>query len=142
MYTQQEIDAYISEPKEFPLPTAVPLGAGVDNTYQLAGANTGTDFLLDVWRGSLRLTRVKFQNRVKVSTVLVRIDDARHTNPDGEQFDGLHLHRYREGYEDKWAEPLDPAVFADPADLESLFRGFCDYCSIDHGPVTVQVGML
>lgn len=142
VFTQVEADGYISEPKSFPLPTAVPLKPGVDKTYTLTGDISGTDYLLDIWRGSVRLTRVKFQNRVQVSTVLVRIDDARHTNPDGEQFDGWHIHTYREGYEDKWAQHLDPAFFPDTADTESLFRGFCTFCNIDHGQVVVQVSML
>jgi hypothetical protein len=142
MLTQAEADAYIAEAKRFPLPTAVPIGAGVDSTYELTGDDSGTAFLLDVWRGSLRLTRVKFQNRVRVATVLVRIDDSRHTNPDGQQFDGLHIHTYREGSDDKWAQQLDPQLFTDPFDIERLFREFCNYCNIDHGQVTVQVGML
>lgn len=141
MLTQAEADAYIAEPKRFPLPTVIPVAAGVDKTYELTGTN-GSDFLLDVWRGSIRLTRVKYQTRVTVSTVLVRIDDVRHTNPDGQQFDGLHIHTYREGYETKWAQRLDPRAFSNPDDLEALFRDFCRFCSIDDEPVTVQVGML
>jgi len=140
--TQAEAEAYISEPKRFPLPTLVPIAGGSDATYELVGADNATSYLLDVWRGRLRLSRVKLQNRVKVSNVLVRIDDARHTNPDGRQFDGLHIHVYREGAEDKWAEALDPGTFTDTTDLELLFRQFCEFCSIDHSSVTVQVGML
>lgn len=142
MLKQAEADAFIAEPKRFPLPTAVPVAPGVDKTYVLQGVNSGAEYLVDVWRGTFRLNRIKFQNRVKVATVLVRIDDARHTNPDGTQFDGLHIHRYREGFETKWAEPLDPDLFRDASDLESLFRSFCDYCNIDHSQVTLQVSML
>lgn len=141
MLTQVEADAYIAESKHFPLPAAVPIAPGVDNTYELNGAN-GADYLLDVWRGTIRLTRVKYQNRVRVATVLVRIDDARHTNPDGERFDGLHIHVYREGYETKWAQQLDPEVFTDSNSVEQLFRDFCRFCNIDDTQVTVQAGMI
>lgn len=79
---------------------------------------------------------------MRVATVLVRIDDSRHTNPDGQQFDGLHVHTYREGSDDKWAQQLDPQLFTDPSDIERLFREFCNYCNIDHRRVTIQVGML
>lgn len=142
MLNQAEADAYIAESKYFPLPTAVPVAPGVNASYQLVGSASGTAFQLDVWRGSIRLTRVKLQNRVKTSTVLVRIDDARHTNPDGTQMEGFHIHRYREGFDDKWAEPLNEDDFGDTSDVENLFRAFCAYCNIDHSHATVQAGLL
>lgn len=48
---------------------------------------------------------------------------------------GTHLHLFREGYEDKWAYPLDSAEFTNPSDIQQTFREFCGYCHIDSIPL-------
>jgi hypothetical protein len=77
--------------------------AGCDDTYEVAAASDRETFLLDVWRGRLRLTKLKLQNRVQTAVVLARldVDGAPHTNPDGTRLSGTHLHLYREGYDDR-----------------------------------------
>lgn len=144
MLTQDEADQFIAERKRFAAQTAVPIPPGVRNAYDLTGTDTGTAYLLDVHRGSLKLSRVMFQNRVRVAVVLVRVDvnGAPHTNPDQQRIDGSHVHVYREGYEDKWAYPLDPTVFSDPGDITTVLQDFCRFCNIDHGQISAQVGML
>lgn len=54
-----------------------------------------------------------------------------HTNPDGQRIGGTHLHVYREGYEARWAVPLDSDEFPNPANLEQALLDFCRYCSIE-----------
>lgn len=104
MLTQPEADQFAQMVKHFVRPPAyisIPLGA--DDTYELASPDDRESFLLDVWRGTLRLTKLKFQNRVRSAIVLVRldVDGAPHTNPDGQRLVGTHLHLFREGYDVK-----------------------------------------
>jgi hypothetical protein len=42
---------------------------------------------------------------------------------------------YREGYEDKWAVPVDPARFGNLTDIHGVFQDFCAYCNIQNIPV-------
>jgi hypothetical protein len=56
-----------------------------------------------------------------------------HCNPDGERIDCPHLHRFREGHGDRWAEPMPP-VIGDPDDLLACLTGFLQYCNVVHIP--------
>lgn len=144
MLSQADADGYIAECKRFATQTAIPIPPGVKNVYELAGAESGSPYLLDVYRGTLKLSRVTFQNRVRTAVQLVRVDvnGAPHTNPDQQRVDGTHIHVYREGYEDKWAEPLNPSVFSDTSDIAQVLQDFCAFCNIDHSQISAQVGML
>jgi Family of unknown function (DUF6978) len=75
--------------------------------------------------------------------VLVRldIDSAPHTNPDGTRLPGTHLHLYREGYDDKWAFPIEPGRFRSIGDISQAFEDFCDYCNIQGAP-PYQAGLV
>lgn len=68
--------------------------------------------------------------------MLARLDveGAPHTNPDGTSLPGTHLHLFREGYEDKWAFPLDAAKFTSVSDLGKTFHEFCAFCNIEDVP--------
>jgi hypothetical protein len=104
MLTQAEADQLMKVSKHFIRPpAAITVPPGVDDTYELAGPDGREVFLLDVWRGTLRLSKLKFQNRVRTAVILVRldVDGAPHTNPDGSNLPGTHLHLFKEGYEDK-----------------------------------------
>ena len=86
MLTQAEADQLMQMTKHFVrAPASITIPPGVDDTYELADPNDRERFLLDIWRGTLRLTKVRFQNRVRTVVVLVRldVDGAPHTNPDG-----------------------------------------------------------
>lgn len=82
------------------------------------------------------LSKLKFHTRSHKVIVLARldIDGAPHTNPDGEILDGTHLHIYREGYEDKWAEPLSSDDFKNPSNIRQIYGDFCRYCNIETLP--------
>ena len=105
MLTQAEADGLLAMSKRFVSPPTVSLAPGVDDSYELASEDGKERFLLDVWRGVIRVSKLKYQNRAKKIVVLARldIDGSPHTNPDGAQLGGTHLHLYREGYEDRWA---------------------------------------
>jgi len=73
---------------------------------------------------------------VRTVVVLVRldVDGAPHTNPDGELLSGTHLHLFREGYDDRWAYPVDPNNFNLLSDPGSTFQDFCGFCKIEAPP--------
>lgn len=137
MLTQAEADALIAMGKTFARPSTVSMPGGTDVTYDLVGDDPHERFLLDLWRGTLKLSKLKFQARGKKVIVLVRldIDGAPHTNPDGNKIGGTHLHVYREGYEDRWALLVDPAVFPNPTDMARAYTDFCQYCNIKNAPL-------
>jgi len=137
MLTQAEADLFLQTAKHFVRPPAtIDIPSGVDETYELADPNDRERFLLDVWRGTLRLSKLKFQNRVRTAIILVRldVDGAPHTNPDGVRLPGTHLHLYQEGYDDKWAYPVDSEVFNLLSDPGKTFHDFCTYCHIESPP--------
>lgn len=137
MLTQAEADHLIQMSKHFVRPPAsITIPPGGDDTYELASIDDRETFLLDVWRGALRLTKLKFQNRVRTAVVLVRldIDGAPHTNPDGQRLSGTHLHMFKEGYDDRWAYPVDPNSFTLLSDPGATFQDFCAYCNIESPP--------
>lgn len=144
MLTQEEAGEYIAERKRFAEQTEIPIPPGVKSVYDLIGTDGNNVYLLDVHRGVLKLSRVMLQNRVRVAMVLMRVDlnGRPHTNPDQQVLNGSHIHLYREGYEDKWAKPLDPSVFQDENDISQVFRDFCSFCNIDNNNINIQVGML
>ena len=85
MLTQTEAQALIAMRKAFVNAGVSSIPVGVDETHELIGSDPRERFFLDIWRGTLRLTKLKFQTRGRRVIVLVRldIDGAPHTNPDG-----------------------------------------------------------
>jgi hypothetical protein len=100
------------------------------------------NFLLDVTRYQIRLTKATFQNRAHVVIILYRldIDGAPHRNPDGQEIPCPHLHVYREGFGDKWAFPAPIDKFPNTSDLFSTLYAFMEHCNITQPP-TIQKGL-
>jgi hypothetical protein len=137
MLTQAEAERLMQMPKRFVNPPAViSIPPGLDETHELAARGDRERFLLDIWRGTLRLTKLKLQNRVRTVVVLVRldIDGAPHTNPDGQRLSGTHLHLFKEGYDDRWAYPVDAKSFTLLGDPATTFQEFCTFCNIESPP--------
>ncbi len=143
MLTQVEADALIAMRKTFAEMGAIYLVPGVDSSRELVGDDEQERFLLDVWRGTFRLSKLRFQERARKVIVLIRldVDGSPHTNPDGARLGGTHLHRYREGYEAKWATPIDRVIFTNPKNPVQTLEEFCRYCSIAAVP-PIQDGLL
>lgn len=141
MLTQTEADTLIIMRKRFVNPRLISIPPGTDDTYELVGDDPRERFLLDIWRGMLRLSKYKLQTRARKVIVLVRLDvnGAPHTNPDGQQIDGTHIHLYREGFEDRWAYPVDPREFRNPSDTWSAVEDFCRFCHIEGLPPFQEV---
>jgi hypothetical protein len=129
---QAEADALIAMAKAFADTGPVAIPPGVDDTRELIGTNPKQRFLLDIWRSTFRLSKLRSQTRGRQIVVLVRldIDGAPHTNPDGMRLSGTHLHLYREGYDDKWAQPVESDRFRNLQDIPLAFEDFCTFCNI------------
>ena len=143
MLTQTEADTLIIMRKRFVKPRPISFPPGTDDTYELVGDDPRERFLLDLWRGMLRLSKYKLQTRARKVIVLIRLDvgKAPHTNPDGQKIDGAHIHLYREGFEDRWAYPVDPGEFRNPSDAWTAIEDFCRFCHIEGLPPFQEVLM-
>lgn len=89
-------------------------------------------FFLDIHQGQINLKQTTLQNRGRQVIILVRLDlhGPPHKNPDGVIVPCPHLHRYREGYADKWAEPAPEERFSNLADPWTTFLQFLAYCNV------------
>jgi len=141
--TQPEADALIAMEKHrvddtthrFP-----PLGGTL--TVPLHSADRREEFLLDIGQGRIDLLKTKLQNRARQVVILVRLDlaGAPHRNPDGEEVPCPHLHRYREGFGDKWASPVPAHLFRINAGLWETLEDFMHFCNITEPPY-IQRGL-
>lgn len=66
----------------------------------LTSADKRENFMLDITRAQIKLTKATYQNRARAAIVLMRLDldGPPHRNPDGEEIPCPHLHIYREGF--------------------------------------------
>jgi hypothetical protein len=102
----------------------------------LVSQNRRESFLLDIRRGSIALRNANYQTRARKTIILARLDigGRPHRNPDGVEMPCPHLHVYREGYDHKWAYPIDPEVFADVSDLWQALLDFMRFAHIVEPP--------
>lgn len=134
--TQAEADAPIAlektrvDDKEWSFPNP-----GEQLVVPLSSLDKRESFTLDVTRSRIKLTKASYQNRVRQTIVLLRldIDGAPHRNPDGVEIPCPHLHIYREGFGHKWAQPA-PSGYAGTRDLYSTLWVFIEQCNITQPP--------
>jgi len=141
--TQAEADALIALEKhraddnqwDYP-------GLGGSISVPLVSADRREQFILDISRGRIDLSKGTYQNRSRQVVVLVRLDfgGPPHRNPDGEEIGCPHLHLYREGYGDKWACAVPADRFQNIGDLWRTLDDFMRYCNIVEPP-TIQRGL-
>jgi hypothetical protein len=95
------------------------------------------DFLLDIRRARIDLKKGTYQNRARQIIPLVRLDfgEKSHRNPDGNIVSSPHIHIYREGFGDKWAEPVNQSDFSKPDDVWQLLQDFMKFCNVTKPPV-------
>jgi hypothetical protein len=112
-------------------------GRGDRLVVPLTSVDRRENFLLDVTRFQIKLTKATYQNRARVAIILYRldIDGAPHRNPDGQEIPCPHLHRYREGFGDKWAVPAPVDRFPDVSELFLTLDAFMRHCNITEPPV-------
>ena len=108
----------------------------------LASLDRRENFILDLSRYQIKLTKATFQNRVRRVIVLLRldIDGPPHRNPDGEEIPCPHIHLYREGFGDKWAMPVPVERYPHAGNLFATFEAFVRHCIISPGP-RMQMGL-
>ena len=102
----------------------------------LTSADKRENFMLDVTRYQIKLTKATFQNRARQTVILCRldIDGAPHRNPDDVEIPCPHLHIYREGYGDRWAVPAPVDKFSATTNLFSTLYHFMQHCNITEPP--------
>jgi hypothetical protein len=100
------------------------------------------NFMLDVTRGQIKLTKATYQNRARAAIILMRLDldGPPHRNPDGEEIPCPHLHVYREGFGDKWAFPAPAERYTNTLDLFLTCYAFMQHCNITEQP-NIQRGL-
>lgn len=135
--TQAEADALMAMEKHrtddreylFPKP-------GESLIVPLVSFDKREEFVLDVYRGSINLKKVNYQNRARQVIPLVRLDisGSPHRNPDDEEISGPHLHLYREGFGAKWAYPIDLSIFGNIDDILQTLSDFLRFCNIINPP--------
>lgn len=102
----------------------------------LTSSDKREQFMLDVTRAQIKITKATFQNRARQAIILMRLDldGPPHRNPDGEEVPCPHLHVYREGYGDRWAIPAPAARYPNTLDLFSTLDAFMIHCNITDPP--------
>jgi len=141
--TQDEADSLMAMEKRsadekdwlFPVP-------GERVAIPLTSLDKRENFMLDVTRAQIVLTKATYQNRARVAIILMRLDldGPPHRNPDGAEVPCPHLHIYREGFADKWAIPAPVARYTNTLDLFSTCDAFMQHCNITDPP-KIQKGL-
>lgn len=116
------------------------LSPGARTSIPLLSADKRERFHMDTSRSALLLSKVKLQSRARTAVVLARLDldGAPHQNPDGQIVQCPHLHLYREGYADKWAEAPPPEHFAHLHDLWETLQDFMAFTNVSEPPSIVR----
>ena len=134
--TQQEADKLIGMDKFLTDTTNITLPiAGEKLTLDCFSLNKREEFVLDCFRGTIKLSKVTHQMRARKVVPLVRldIDAAPHQNPDGTEVGNTHLHIYSADYADKYAVAV-PNTFTNLADIAQTLIDFMKYCNIKNTP--------
>ncbi len=139
-----EMDKYPEEAKEYQFPSS-----GQRLTIAFNSSDKRENFLFDIYRGSIRITKITYQNRVRKAYVLRRLDldGSMHTNPEtdviplpvlepynGKEIPTPHIHLYVEGYGEKWAIPANLILKIEGNDIYEMMVDFLKYCNVKQLP--------
>lgn len=152
--TQQDADFFFGmekfpeEEKEYQFPSS-----GQKLTIAFTSSDKRENFLFDIYRGSIKITKITFQNRVRKAFILRRLDldGSTHVNPETEvvpfpflePYNGMeiptpHLHLYIEGYGEKWAIPADMFMKVEGKDIYEMMIDFFKYCNVKKLPKIIK----
>jgi hypothetical protein len=131
--TQIDADALIAmekhrtDDKEWKFP-----GPGQRLAIPLTSPDKRENFMLDITRSQLRLTKATYQNRARQVVILMRLDldGPPHRNPDDQEVPCPHLHVYREGYGDKWAVPAPSVRYPNTQDCFRHSSRLCNTATL------------
>ena len=141
--TQSEADHLIAMPKRASGEDAYAFpNIGGKLVIELESVDKTEDFLLDVTRSRIDFSRITYENRARIVVVLKRLElnGPPHRNPDDEVIPCPHLHTYREGFGDKWAEPVLSGRYTNLANLPQTLDEFMTECHVVQAPV-IQRGL-
>ena len=145
MLDQIEADLLISENKFFEDNSHIFITGSKSKIQKtIKGKNSNEEFILNIERGRIDLSKVKYQTRHKrTNSILLRIDTSgpRHQNPDGTFVACPHIHIYKEGagfLGDKWAYSLDPKYFSDVHNFCQLLKDFLIYFNVEQIPAIIS----
>ena len=139
-----EMEKYPDEEKEYQFPSS-----GQKLTIPFTSLDKRENFLFDIYRGAIKITKITLQNRVRKAFVLRRldIDGPTHTNPEvedipldflkpynGKEIPTPHLHVYVEGFGEKWALPANDILVTENKDIYEMMEQFFSYCNIKQLP--------
>lgn len=152
--TQQDADFFFGmekfpeEDKEYQFPSS-----GQKLTIALSSSDKRESFLFDIYRGSISITKVTYQNRVRKAFILRRLDldGSPHVNPEvdaiplsflksynGKEIPTPHLHLYVEGFGEKWAIPANLILKIEGEDIYETMVDFFKYCNVSQLPRIVK----
>ena len=139
MLTQSDIDLLLNMIKQLKSNDKIVFPPfGTEIKLDVISTTTKDKFIIDISRkGYIKINRCTYQTRYQKSIILLRLDvnGPPHTNPDGEVIPCPHLHIYREGYESKWAFPLQDKInVQNPDDLIEILIRFLEYNKISNIP--------
>lgn len=148
--TQQDADflfgmeKFPEEEKEYQFPNS-----GEKLTIAFTSSDKRENFLFDIYRGSIRITKITYQNRVRKAYILRRLDldGPMHINPEvenvpfsllepynGKEIPTPHLHIYVEGFGEKWAIPANDILAIQDRDIFEMMEQFFSYCNVKQLP--------
>lgn len=135
--TQIEADRLFSLEKHKVLDEQVEWPMEAKVAIRLVSLDGREEFILDVSTYSIKVSKTTLQNRVHTTAILVRLDvgGPPHRNPDDTEILCPHIHRFREGFNDKWAYPVPNEHFRDLADRVKTLNDFMRYCNITNPPI-------
>jgi hypothetical protein len=141
--TQAEADSLIAMEKRFVDDNDWTFpAAGERIALALSSVDKRENFMLDVTRAQIKLTKATYQNRARQVIILMRLDldGPPHRNPDGTEVPCPHLHIYKEGFGDRWAIAAPVDRYTNRLDLFSTCEAFLKHCNIT-GPSKMQRGL-
>lgn len=154
--TQHEADFLISVPKtrvddqEYTIPLP-----GEILKIPIKSVDKREQFIFDINRGRIRLSKCTYQSRSRITIILARldIDGPPHTNPfvseipleylrayNGIEILSPHLHLYVEGFMDKWAIPAPNEKFSNLNDIFTTVTDFFNYLNVQQHPI-IRTGL-
>jgi hypothetical protein len=143
-----EMDKIPGEEKEYQFPNS-----GGKLIIPFTSTDKRENFLFDIFRGSIRITKITYQNRVRKAFVLRRLDldGPSHINPqtetvpmpflepyNGREILTPHMHIYVEGYGEKWAIPANDILQTNDKDIFEMMEQFFAYCNVKQLPMITK----
>jgi hypothetical protein len=134
-----EMEKFPEEEKEHQFPTS-----GQKLTIAFTSSDKRENFLFDIYRGSIRITKITYQSRVRKAYILRRLDldGQMHVNPEVETvpfsflepYSNSPLHIYVEGFGEKWAIPANNILETQDKDIFEMMEQFFSYCNVKQLP--------